>query len=110
MANYDHPVGHQARADGDRHAVDVADPLRHGAADQTGTATDAFVAAVASLRQGGTPYHLGLGLVDFATYVADTDPARADAILEEAEGIAEQLKCVPIQRRAAALRNAAVTT
>lgn len=83
---------------------------RRAAADGDPGATDAFVAAVASLRQGGTPYHLGHGLVDFATYVATTDPARADALLGEAQQIAEQLKCVPIERRVAALRKASVTT
>jgi tetratricopeptide (TPR) repeat protein len=83
---------------------------RRAAADHDPGAADAFAEAVGSLRRQGTPYHLGHGLVDYAAYVDGTDSARADALLDEAQLIAEQLKCQPIERRVKALRPAPVTS
>ncbi len=83
---------------------------RRAAADGAPDAMAAFDAAIAGLRHQGTPYHLGHALVDFATYLAGTDADRAQALLDEAQLIAERLRCAPIGRRVDALRAARVAT
>lgn len=59
-------------------------------------AAPAFASAITSLREPSAPYHLALGLLAYAEYLArqgDTDGAVA--AVEEARGIAERLRCQP---------------
>jgi hypothetical protein len=63
--------------------------------DQSDAAA-AFASAITSLREPSAPYHLALGLLAYAEYLArcsDTDGAVA--AVEEARGIAERLRCQP---------------
>jgi class 3 adenylate cyclase/predicted ATPase len=62
---------------------------------------DAFAAAIRSLRDHGTPYHLAHGLLDYACYLADQGnaPAALQATAE-ARDLAEQLRCQPLLHRA----------
>ena len=65
-----------------------------------------FAAAVRSLREHGTPYHLAHGLLDYAEYLASMgEPhAAAEAVAEavaEAIDIASRLRCQPLLDRAA---------
>jgi len=67
-------------------------------------AAAAFTAAIASLREQSTPYHLAHGLLDHAEYlVRSGDAAAAAAAIEEARDIAGRLRCQPLLDRAAAL-------
>jgi class 3 adenylate cyclase/predicted ATPase len=77
---------------------------RLAARDGDPNAGTAFAAAVTSLRERSTPYHLAHGLLDHAEYLTqrgDTDAA-AWAIAE-ARGIADRLRCQPLLDRADAL-------
>jgi hypothetical protein len=73
------------------------------------TATDgdpdpaaAFSAAVSSLRELSTPYHLAHGLLDYAGHVTGMhDATAAAAAVSEASTIAHQLRCQPLLDRAA---------
>ncbi len=70
-------------------------------------AAGAFTAAIAGLRDRGTPYHLAHGLLDHAEYLArqgDTDPATA--AVDEARRIARRLGCRPLLDRADTLEPA----
>jgi class 3 adenylate cyclase len=61
-----------------------------------------FAAAIASLRELSTPYHLAHGLLDYAeelTRRGETEAAAAAA--DEATAIAVQLRCQPLLDRAA---------
>jgi hypothetical protein len=71
-------------------------------------AAAAFTAAISSLREQSTPYHLAHGLLDHAEYLTrlpDTDAAALTA--DEARDIADQLRCGPLLDRAADLTPAA---
>jgi len=72
---------------------------RQAAADGDQAAA-AFAAAVAALRQLSTPYHLAHGLLDHAEYLRRIgDEDAAVAAIDEARGIAEQLRCQPMLDR-----------
>jgi class 3 adenylate cyclase/tetratricopeptide (TPR) repeat protein len=97
----DHPVGHLpvllrvgrelARA-----------RLAAGAGDES--ADRSFIAATTTLRRFGSPYHLAVGLLDHAEYLARVDNlARAGDLLAEATGLAETLGARPLLERAHAL-------
>jgi len=61
-----------------------------------------FAAAITSLRELGTPYHLAHGLLDYAEVLSrlgETDAAAA--AVGEATAIAVQLRCQPLLDRAA---------
>jgi class 3 adenylate cyclase/tetratricopeptide (TPR) repeat protein len=65
-------------------------------------AAAAFAAAIASLRERGTPYHLAHGLLDHAQYLMRHDDAdAAEAAIGEALDIARNLRCQPLLDRAA---------
>jgi class 3 adenylate cyclase/tetratricopeptide (TPR) repeat protein len=77
---------------------------RLAAADSDQAAAAAFLSAVASLRERGTPYHLAHGLLDHADYLArhgGTDAA-AQAVAE-ARDIGRRLRCRPLLDRADAI-------
>ena len=59
-----------------------------------------FVAAIASLREMSTPYHLAHGLLDCARR-GDADAT--EAAIGEARDIAARLRCQPLLDRAADL-------
>jgi hypothetical protein len=61
-------------------------------------------AAIASLRQQSTPYHLAHGLLDHAEHLLSHGDAEAAATaVGEARGIAGRPRCQPLLDRAAAL-------
>jgi class 3 adenylate cyclase/predicted ATPase len=62
-----------------------------------------FAAAIASLRERSTPYHLAHGLLDQVQHLALHDPEAAEAALGEARDIAARLRCQPLLDRAADL-------
>jgi class 3 adenylate cyclase len=65
----------------------------------------AFPAAIASLREHSTPYHLAHGLLDQAEYLTRIDDAEAaETAIAEARGIATRLRCQPLLDRAAAIQ------
>jgi hypothetical protein len=67
-------------------------------------AAAAFAAAITHLREHGTPYHLGHGLLDHAQYLRGRGDAEAAAlIVEEARDIGRRLRCQPLLDRAASL-------
>jgi class 3 adenylate cyclase/predicted ATPase len=77
---------------------------RLAARDGDPNAGTAFAAAVTSLRERSTPYHLAHGLLDHAEYLTqrgDTDAATL--AIGEARGIADRLRCQPLLDRADAL-------
>ena len=77
---------------------------RLAAAGRDQAAAAAFLTAIASLRERGTPYHLAHGLLDHADYLArhgDTDAA-AQAVAE-ARDIGRRLRCQPLLDRADAI-------
>jgi len=92
--------GHLApmlRAERDLTRARLAD--HHGESD----ATASFAAAITSLREHSTPYHLAHGLLDHAQHLSlrgDTDAAATAA--DEARDIARRLRCQPLLDRAAA--------
>ena len=65
----------------------------------------AWAAAISSLREQSTPYHLAHGLLDHAEYLLrrDDDEA-AGAAISEACDIAGRLRCAPLLDRAELLR------
>jgi hypothetical protein len=66
------------------------------------------VAAVAELRDKGTPYHLAHGLFDYAGHLAAARaPGAAATAITEASEIAARLGCRPLLDRAASLAPAA---
>jgi len=66
-----------------------------------------FAAAITSLREQSTPYHLAHGLLDHAQYLVHTGEAEtAAAAVEEARGIASRLRCQPLLHRAAHIASA----
>ena len=67
-------------------------------------ATAEYAAAVRSLREHGTPYHLAHGLLDNAEHLANAgDPQAAAQAIAEASDIAGGLRCQPLLDRAASL-------
>ena len=63
-----------------------------------------FTAAIATLREQSTPYHLAHGLLDHAAYLLTAgDAETAAAAVAEARGIAVRLRCQPLLDRAHAL-------
>jgi tetratricopeptide (TPR) repeat protein len=77
------------------------------AADGDPAAGTAFAAAIASLRQHSTPYHLAHGLLDHAQHLSHIgDDEAAAAAASEAAGIAQRLGCQPLLDRAKAIQPA----
>jgi hypothetical protein len=77
---------------------------RLAAADGNSAATAAFTAAISSLREQSTPYHLAHGLLDHAWYLTRLHDVSAAALAAgEARDIAGQLRCQPLLDRAADL-------
>jgi hypothetical protein len=82
---------------------------RLAAADGDTNAAAAFAAAIASLREQSTPYHLAHGLLDHAQFLAaaaNSGPAanaEAAAAVAEARDIASRLRCQPLLDRTDAL-------
>jgi hypothetical protein len=78
-----------------------------GDGDGDKDAAAAFAAAISSLREQSTPYHLAHGLLDHAAHLLrmDEDEAAAAAI-GEAAGIGERLRCRPLLERAETIRPA----
>jgi hypothetical protein len=73
-------------------------------ADGAADAAAAFMAAIASLRERSTPYHLAHGLLDYAQYLLlHGDAGAATLAIEEARGIGDRLRCQPLLDRAASL-------
>jgi class 3 adenylate cyclase/tetratricopeptide (TPR) repeat protein len=82
------------------------DLVRARVADREGdqAAGTAFAAAVNSLREQSTPYHLAHGLLDYAQYLrGHDDSGAAAAAVEEARALAGRLRCQPLLDRAADL-------
>jgi len=80
---------------------------RRAAADGDPAAAAAFAAALSSLREHSTPYHLAHGLLDHSEYLTrlgDADAAEKD--ISEARGIAERLRCQPLLDRSRAASRA----
>jgi tetratricopeptide (TPR) repeat protein len=70
-------------------------------------ATAAFAAAITSLRELSTPYHLAHGLLDHAQFLTRLDDAQAaEAARGEAHDIAHHLGCQPLLDRAAHITSA----
>ncbi|MGB6454009.1 MAG: hypothetical protein WBH47_05905, partial [Streptosporangiaceae bacterium] len=68
--------------------------------DDTKAAAEAFAAAIRSLRDHGTPYHLAHGLLDHASYLADAgDATAASQAAAEARDLAGKLRCQPLLDR-----------
>jgi class 3 adenylate cyclase/tetratricopeptide (TPR) repeat protein len=66
-----------------------------------------FAAAITSLRELSTPYHLAHGLLDRAQFLAPLhDAEAAEAALNEARDIARYLRCQPLLHRAASITSA----
>jgi hypothetical protein len=77
---------------------------RLAASDGDPAAGTAFAAAIGSLRELSTPYHLAHGLLDYAQYLTHTGDAEGGAAaVEGAHGIAGRLRCQPLLDRAAVL-------
>jgi class 3 adenylate cyclase/tetratricopeptide (TPR) repeat protein len=74
------------------------------AADGDATAAASFAAAIKSLRELSTPYHLAHGLLDHAEYLMAAwpagDAAAAASAIAEARDIAGRLRCQPLLDRA----------
>ncbi len=77
---------------------------RLAAADDDQVAAAPFAAAMRSLREQGTPYHLAHGLLDYAAHLSRLqDLDGAAAAVGEAREIAARLRCQPLLDRAADL-------
>ena len=75
------------------------------AADGDPSAAESFAAAVTSLRERGTPYHLAHGLLDHADHLTRSgDPDAAAPAFVEARDIARRLRCQPLLTRADTLQ------
>jgi len=70
-------------------------------------AAAAFAAAITSLREQSTPYHLAHGLLDYAEHhLQHGDAQAAAAAVAEARDIGIRLRCEPLLDRAGALEEA----
>jgi hypothetical protein len=77
---------------------------RLAAIDGDPAAAAALAAAITSLRELSTPYHLAHGLLDHAQHLTRlNDRQAAEAALGEARAIAGRLRCQPLLDRAADL-------
>jgi class 3 adenylate cyclase/predicted ATPase len=75
--------------------------------DDDETAAAALAAAIAGLREHGTPYHLAHGLLDYAQHHIQHGDAQAAAqAIDEARAIGGRLRCQPLLDRADALQPA----
>jgi len=75
---------------------------RLAAGDGDPAAATAFAAAISSLRELSTPYHLAHGLLDYAGYLTRLgDGQAAAAAIGEARDIAGILRCQPLLDQAA---------
>jgi len=84
------------------------DLARARLAGQDSDQNAAFAAAIAGLREHGTPYHLAHGLLDHAEYL--TRHGHCDAAaqpIDEARAIGARLRCQPLLDRADATEGAA---
>jgi len=80
------------------------DLVRARLAARDGAAGGAFAAAIAALRELGTPYHLAHGLLDHAEYLNGAgETGAAGQAIDEARGIAERLGCQPLLDRIAGI-------
>ena len=71
----------------------------------------AFAAAISSLREQSTPYHLAHGLLDHAAHLRRTDEDEAAAAaIGEAVSIGERLHCGPLLDRAETIQSARLRT
>ena len=81
---------------------------RLAAADGGPDAAAAFAAAISSMREQSTPYHLAHGLLDHARYLTGLpDAEAATRAAGDARAIADHLRCQPLLDRAADLTPAA---
>jgi hypothetical protein len=72
------------------------------ATDGDDSAPAAFEAAITSLREQSTPYHLAHGLLDHAEYLTRHGDADTAALaIDEARDIGRRLRCQPLLDRAA---------
>jgi hypothetical protein len=79
---------------------------RLAAHDGEPAAAALFAAAIASLREQSTPYHLAHGLLDHAQYLISLgDTEAAEEAISEARDIADRLRCQPLLDRAADLHH-----
>ena len=77
---------------------------RLAAADGDPAAGAVFAAAIGSLRELSTPYHLAHGLLDYAGYLTRLGNAEAaTAAIAEARDIADNLRCQPLRDQAATI-------
>jgi hypothetical protein len=84
---------------------------RLAANDDDPGAAELFSAAIASLREHSTLYHLGHGLLDHAKHLLGVDDNEAAAAaISEAVGIAERLRCQPLLDRAETIQPASPRT
>jgi class 3 adenylate cyclase/predicted ATPase len=80
---------------------------RLAADDGNEAATASLAAAITSLREQSTPYHLAHGLLDHAQYLLRHGHADAAALaIAEARDIAGRLRCQPLLDRAAHIASA----
>jgi class 3 adenylate cyclase/tetratricopeptide (TPR) repeat protein len=96
----EHPIGHVPavlRAEGLRVRARLLD------LDGNADAATTYEQATLAFRQFGSPYHLAVGLLDQAAYLAASDPATAQSLASEAAVIAEGLRSDPLLQRAAML-------
>src|SRR4051794_18795679 len=91
------------------HAERALAGARLAAVEGADDADARFTDAVARLRDGGTPYHLAQGLLDYAEHLHRTSsPPSADALTAGAADIADKLGARPVRERADSLRTASV--
>jgi tetratricopeptide (TPR) repeat protein len=82
---------------------------RLGASGGDPAAAVPFAAAISSLRELSTPYHLAHGLLDYAGYLTRLGDTRAAAAaIGEARDIAGNLRCQPLLDRAADITPATI--
>jgi class 3 adenylate cyclase/tetratricopeptide (TPR) repeat protein len=94
----EHPRGHIPPLLRAEHARITAKLL---AAHHDPAADDAYQESIKALRDLGSPYHLAIGLLDFADHLSTAgDPERARLCATEAGEIAERLGAQPLLRRA----------
>ena len=80
---------------------------RLAASDGDQAAVSAFAAAITSLREQSTPYHLAHGLLDHAEYLLRQGDADAAALaMGEARTIGQRLRCPPLLDRTDAIERA----
>jgi class 3 adenylate cyclase len=83
---------------------------RRAAGHDDPAAAAQFGAAISSLRDRSTSYHLAHGLLDFAVYLIGSGDMQAAAAIGEARQIAERLRCQPLLDRVASTQLSAADT